>query len=561
MPMSRISFRVRLTLLFGGLFLVVILGASIAIDRLVSSRIMHNNGEALHSLAFDMSKAIANNLEEREREVRLLASSRTLTDGPLDSPEVRTSLDTTKRTYSYYAWIGIATLDGRIVAASDDMLVGQSASARPWFNQGQGGLYIGDIHQAVLLAKSLGQQDASNPLRFVDFASPLYDKKGNIRAVLATHVLWNWVQDIISNLRPASAQTDDIQVFVADYKNAVISPFSAVGSVVLPAPTPENQHYQIATWSDGIDYQFSTVRVISRTKTDLGWHITVRQSLDTAKAPVRQLSQIVLELAVIALIATIGISYWVARSVSQPVEQLSYGADMIADGDASANLEVTSGAPELRRLAQSLKKMTETLLTQQKDLRRLNTDLEYIVATRTAELRKANEELQEKAEALSRLARTDALTGLANRRAAIEHLHELWELHRRNAIHYCVILVDIDFFKKVNDTYGHDVGDQALKHVATLLKTHARATDVVSRFGGEEFLICVPGTDINGTLVFAEKLRAAIADTPLKPVGQLTISLGVSECIADDRDEMDAVNRADHALYKAKSEGRNRVAT
>jgi diguanylate cyclase (GGDEF)-like protein len=558
--MSKISFRVRLTLLFGGLFLVVILGASFAIDRLVSSRIMRNNGEALHSLAFSMSKAIATNLEEREREVRLLASSRTLTDGPLDSPEVRTSLDTTKRTYSYYAWIGIATLDGRIVAASDDMLVGQSAGTRPWFSQGQNSLYIGDIHQAVLLAKSLGQQDASNPLRFVDFASPLYDKNGNIRAVLATHVLWNWVEDIINNLRPASAKTDDIQVFVADYKNAVISPFSAVGTVTLPSAAPDSPNYQIATWPDGIDYQFAAVRVSSRTKTDLGWRIIVRQPLDSAKASVRQLGQIVLELAITALIATIATSYWVARSVSQPVEQLSYGADMIADGDASANLEVTSGAPELRGLAASLKKMTETLLTQQKDLRRLNADLETIVATRTAELRKANEELQEQAEALNRLARTDALTGLANRRAAIEHLHELWELHRRNAIHYSVVLVDIDFFKKVNDTYGHDVGDHALTHVATLLKTHARTTDVVARFGGEEFLVCLPGTDIKGAQVLAEKLRATVADTPMETVGHVTISLGVAECIADDKDEMDAVNRADHALYRAKSEGRNRVA-
>jgi diguanylate cyclase len=522
---------------------------------------MRNNGEALHSLAFDMSKAIATNLEEREREVRLLASSRTLTDGALNSPEVRTSLDTTKRTYSYYAWIGIATLDGKIVAASDNMLVGQSASSRPWFNQGKDSLYIGDIHQAVLLAKSLGQGDTSNPLRFVDFASPLRDKNGNIRAVLATHVLWNWVEDIINNLRPASSQADDIQVFVADYKNAVISPFSAVGTVVLPAPTPETPHYQTALWPDGVDYQFSSVRVSSRTATDLGWRIIVRQSLDTAKAPVRQLSMIVIELAITALFATIATAYWVARSVSQPVEQLSYGADMIADGDASVDLEVTSGAPELRKLAASLKKMTQTLLTQQKDLRRLNTDLETIVATRTAELRKANEELQGQAEALSRLARTDALTGLANRRAAIEHLHELWELHRRNAVHYCVVLVDIDFFKKVNDTYGHDVGDHALTHVATLLKTHARATDVVARFGGEEFLICVPGTDMMGAKVFAEKLRAVVAETPMETIGHVTISIGVAECVADDRDEMDAVNRADHALYRAKSEGRNRVAT
>lgn len=176
-------------------------------------------------------------------------------------------------------------------------------------------------------------------------------------------------------------------------------------------------------------------------------------------------------------------------------------------------------------------------------------------------MRKANDELAEKAEALSRLVRTDALTELANRRAIIEHLHELWELRRRDAVRYSVILVNIDFFKAVNDTYGHEVGDQALKHIAQLLKNHARATDLVARFGGEEFLICVPGTDTAGAMVFAEKLCVTVAESPMPIVGRMTISLGVAECLEEDAGELDAVNRADQALYRAKSGGRNRVAS
>ena len=87
----------------------------------------------------------------------------------------------------------------------------------------------------------------------------------------------------------------------------------------------------------------------------------------------------------------------------------------------------------------------------------------------------------------------------------------------------------------------------------------SRATDLVARFGGEEFLVCVPGTDVAGAMIFAEKLRVAIADSQMPIVGRITISLGVAECLAEDSGELDAVNRADQGLYRAKGNGRNCV--
>ncbi len=557
--MHKLSFRTRLTLIFGVVFLTLTLAASVAIDQLVGSKIVYNNGDSLHSLAFGIARAIANNLEEREREVRLMASSKTFTLQELDPPEIRANLDIAKRTYAYYAWIGIAGLDGTIVSSANAVLQGQSASARPWFNEGRKGIYVGDIHKAVLLAKVLGEDEKKNPLRFIDFAAPLHDQDGHLRGVLATHVLWNWVQDIINSLLSKADAEAGLQVFVVDAGNNVISPLNAVGTIKLPGTTIDENTFETATWPDHIAYQYADVRVVAKTSLNLGWRIVVRRPLVSVNEPVRRLNFIVMQISLIAFIALFAIAYWLARGISQPLEQLSQSASRITAGDTSAQLEVNSATPELQGLSTALRTMTTTLLQHQSELEQLNSNLEHMVDARTTELRLANAALAEKADALNQMARTDQLTGIANRRAASEYLLQLWELQRRNAIHYCVMLIDIDYFKKVNDNYGHDKGDLVLQHAARLLAGNARKTDFVARFGGEEFLVCMPGTDVDGAYILAEKMRIAIAAMPIEVVGHITISLGIAQCRDQDYNETDVVTRADHALYEAKRSGRNRT--
>src|SRR5690606_12167384 len=118
---------------------------------------------------------------------------------------------------------------------------------------------------------------------------------------------------------------------------------------------------------------------------------------------------------------------------------------------------------------------------------------------------------------------------------------------------------DVDFFKRVNDTYGHAAGDTVLKHVATILQSTVRQTDFVGRTGGEEFLAILPLTDVSAAMQVAEKIRNTIASTPIAPVGNVTISIGVQEVQADDTDADTAVTRADEWLYQAKAAGRNKV--
>ena len=172
--------------------------------------------------------------------------------------------------------------------------------------------------------------------------------------------------------------------------------------------------------------------------------------------------------------------------------------------------------------------------------------------------------LREKVNSLTELVRTDALTGLYNFRFFKEALALEMERTRRGTQPLSMILVDIDHFKKFNDKWGHDLGNQALIHISNLIKITIRKLDFGCRFGGEEFVILLPNTDLQQSISVADRLREIIATTPLDidtlPVG-ITASLGVGEFTSRHSETCEAfIHRVDTWLYKAKENGRNQVA-
>lgn len=175
-----------------------------------------------------------------------------------------------------------------------------------------------------------------------------------------------------------------------------------------------------------------------------------------------------------------------------------------------------------------------------------------VVAKDVSALMNANRELDQ-------LARRDALTDLHNRFAASERLRDEFVRSQRSSVAFSVLLLDVDHFKRVNDTHGHDVGDQVLQVVARQIKASVRASDFVARFGGEEFLIILPDTDAQEAEVVAEKIRRAVDACEPPVVGRVTLSVGLSEWRDDLPDEGLLVRRADEALYAAKGAGRNQV--
>jgi diguanylate cyclase len=162
------------------------------------------------------------------------------------------------------------------------------------------------------------------------------------------------------------------------------------------------------------------------------------------------------------------------------------------------------------------------------------------------------------ADAMNAAANIDYLTGVANRRATAHVLQQALTRAQELGEMLSVILLDIDHFKQINDTFGHDVGDQVLIEVAGTLRQHLRAADRLGRWGGEEFIIVANAIGDDEAAALAERLRAAVATHSYFKVGRITLSLGVATSKAYDTPEV-LVKRADAALYQAKQGGRNRV--
>lgn len=182
----------------------------------------------------------------------------------------------------------------------------------------------------------------------------------------------------------------------------------------------------------------------------------------------------------------------------------------------------------------------------------------YQLVRLNRQIARANEELKVKSLELERISRTDTLTGLANRRHIESVLDAEIGRTRRYGRDLSIILIDLDNFKNVNDTYGHQSGDTVLVKFAEMLQATVRASDVAGRWGGEEFLVISPENNLAGVAALAELIRLRLAEIPFAVSGRQTASFGVACLVAgESRDGL--VRRADDALYKAKKNGRNCV--
>ncbi len=184
------------------------------------------------------------------------------------------------------------------------------------------------------------------------------------------------------------------------------------------------------------------------------------------------------------------------------------------------------------------------------------------LAVTLRKLRRSQESITQKNKELETLATKDPLTGLANRRALLEMFEREFQKAQREEKALSCVMVDIDHFKQVNDNHGHSVGDEILCVVSNALLSQCRQYDLVSRYGGEEFVLVMPGMDLEGAAAVAERIRVSIETLALNsivPVDQLSASLGVAEFTGNIDSVLDLIEKADQALYAAKQGGRNRV--
>jgi len=547
------SLRAQLTLWFGGLSLAILLGVGAYVGHIATGELAQFGGESLYVSAQSASALLNTNLREREQEIGLLARSAVLTQGRLTAENVRRALELRKAAHKEYAWIGIADANGRVVQATSGLLQNEQVGQRPWFQAGRRGLFMGDVHEAVLLAKRLPQPPSGQPLRFIDFAAPVLDENGQLKGVLGAHAHWSWVTDTVESVMAGHAARQQIEVLIADKAGNILYPYHNAGQLQLPVRHQPQAHFEQLRWGDGEDYLTSMVAVAPIDAQSLGWRIVLRQPVEVALAPVEALRNRLMLLGLGAALLFTTMAYYFAIRVSRPIEQLVRAARHIEQRDGTPVYPGNEHAREIRQLSRSFQSMTESLLQREKELSELNATLEGQVAERTRALHQANKEL-------ARLATIDALTGLHNRRWFDEKLHEHHGSLLRQGRSFALLVIDADYFKRINDTHGHGVGDAVLRQLARLLLQSVRATDFVVRFGGEEFVVLLPDVSLaHEGLRVAEKIRSTVEGSIFPTVLNVTVSIGLGLSDASDKHPTAVFLRADRGLYLAKEQGRNRV--
>ncbi|WP_150911740.1 diguanylate cyclase [Marinobacter halotolerans] len=525
-----------------------------------------STGQNLEEVAVQLRDKIELDLHERYRDLKIAAAITRQRLKEQESPEISALLDALADNFPSYAWIGLVSPEGTVMASTDNLLKGMNVGHRPWFQAARDKPFLGDAHEAALLADKLANKSGI-PLRFVDIAVPLKSDSGELIAVLGAHLYLDWVADLGQSLLAPLQERLASELIVADREGVIlIGPDNTVGDklgdpLIAAARSDQAGHLittmglqQAATTED---YLVGFSRLRDREEyASFNWLVLVRKPAEQAFLPANDLRNTILAVGILMALLLILLASSTARLTTRPLLQMAREANDLDPDNPDTFIKQRDDYEEVKVLSTVLRELIRRLAEKTRQMNQLNTTLEQRVTERTRELEKANRRLEE-------TVRTDALSGLNNRR----YLFELGKTAIKKAVRagtpVSAIMFDADFFKKVNDTYGHAVGDKALIHLSSLASSAVRDVDILARIGGEEFAVLLENTSEERAAEVAERLRTAIADSPL-PLERgnlsLSVSVGVASFVPDSSDELDILLvQADKALYAAKTGGRNQV--
>ena len=474
-----------------------------------------------------------------------------------DPAEVRSVLNSLQATFPDYAWIGMTDTRGVVYASTFAMLEKADVSARPWFQRGKEGLRAVDYHPAVLLGKLLPA--APDPWRFVDVSVPVLGTDGTHRGVIGVHLSWSWARQIASTLLTPALKQYGAEILVVRRDGTVL-----LGPGGMEEKKIATDSLKLAfggatgavteAWPDGRTYLTGYTRTGDpKDPASLEWAVLVRQPEATALAGWNSLKWRILWISLILGAALAWIAAMLARKLTLPMNKLSRMMESRASGAAVGPVpEIPDdyGFREAQVLSQAMRHMLEAESQHVRVLERMNEELEAKVAERTAELHA--------------MAMSDTLTGLPNRRALMHVLPQALKRAVRLRRSCAVLFLDLDGFKGVNDSHGHEEGDELLKQVGARIAASVRKTDTVARLAGDEFVVVLemlpsPGDAEATALKILPHLRLPFALS--NNVVTVSASIGVAVFMPDDAPDMAALlARADRAMYQAKAEGKNCIA-
>ncbi|BAM91520.1 diguanylate cyclase [Bradyrhizobium oligotrophicum S58] len=552
---NRLSVRMQIAAATAAISLMLI-GALAASAAFVS---YHNTAALLNGNLTNLATNAAGRLDRfmavRQQEMSLLSQLRPLQKVWHGEPgEVRNVLEQLQRTFSEFAWIGFADVDGKVIASTGGLLQGQSVAARPWFKNGLQRMAVGDVHEAILLASLLTQRATDEPYRFVDLSMPVFDADGKLLGVLGGHLNWDWASALIKDIEDNDGGADtrlaiigkDGTVLVGAQRDTVKYSGEQLAGIL-----KNRDGTFIETAGDEKMLTAFHVGTGHREYQGLNWIVTASQPASVALAAAMRSAEIILGIGAAVALIGVSLALLMARRIAAPIRAVTQEADRIGRLSGPSMLARQGGSAEVVQLTRALRSL----------LRRIGLAEER---TKEAELRATENALQfqDDLTRLQRLADQDFLTGLMNRRAFVAAADDAMQYCRRYQRGLGTLMIDIDHFKKINDTHGHAVGDQAIKAVADIINGSIRTTDKAARFGGEEFVVLLREIDEPTAMLLAERIRRNIEVATIENGASCvpaTVSIGLSLLEENDRDIQDMIERADQGLYAAKTTGRNRV--
>jgi GGDEF domain-containing protein len=467
-------------------------------------------------------------------------------------------LGTIAKPAPWFRTLSIANLQGRIICSSLPDAIGLDVSQRPHFSKAV------DTGDFVLSDYFTGTLDNSPR---ITLALAQRGPNGAAAAVLLGVLDLSWLERVAKAFVPPSGLmliVDGGGTILAQYpnqQNSIGQNFK--GHPLVRAMLSQPEGIVTETAFDGVRRIFGYAQ-LPGTKTRIAVGLDEKEVLARAN---REMWKAFAEAAAVAGLVLLGIWFGGERLLVRPIRALADTAGRIGSGEDKTHAADLPWAAEFVPLAVAFDDMAAKL------------------SAREQELRDSNDQLRE-------LAHVDALTGLANRRTFNELLMSEWKLAANLRQPIAVLMIDVDFFKKFNDHYGHIQGDACLRKVSNILLegTRARAdapsptlenelppsfhriagrvrrADFAARYGGEEFAVLLQGADLDAALLVAERLRSGVENLLMAhagaPWGFVSISIGAASVLPLERDNpQNLTESADASLYQAKRQGRNRVAT
>ena len=511
----------------------------------------------LQQLSWQMRDALNRVVEQATGDARILAALPQVRQAR-NADAARNALETLQYTFPDYAWIGLAGTDGKVIASTKGLLEGADVSARPWFQTGQTGVRATDYHPAKLLDSLLPH--APDPWRFVDVATPVFSNDGELFAVLGMHLSWDWARRQARKLLTPALREYGAEILVVREDGTVmLGPQELVEKKISTLSLNRARQGDTGSlreqWPDGQIYLtgFSQTGQVGN-NTTLRWSVLVRQDEDMALQGASELKRRMLLWSAALGVLLAGIAALLARRLTRPMNELGEAIERVTEATAAGKalppIPHINGFQEASKLTRTMRELVRSEAAYRSALLAMNESLEAAVAERTAELQA--------------LLLRDVLTGLPNRRALLETLPEAMCRAQRVGRPAALLFIDMDGFKAVNDTHGHEEGDELLRQFGARLAQTVRKTDMVARLAGDEFVVVL---EMLANPADAEETAGKVLERVRAPFTLRTTSVSVGASIGvavfapDARHDLDGwLARADHAMYAAKRNGKNAVA-